>query len=67
MKCPFGERRKPGDCSRISKDGSATETARVSACEKRFTTYEFVEEVLPWWLKRMVAEAFDRQKNPYGY
>jgi transcriptional repressor NrdR len=69
MKCPFcanGENRVID--SRISKDGSAIRRRREClACEKRFTTYEFVEEVLPMVVKKDGRrEAFDRQKILMG-
>ena len=69
MKCPFcanGENRVID--SRISKDGSAIRRRREClACEKRFTTYEFVEEVLPMVVKKDGRrEAFDRQKIIVG-
>ena len=50
--------------SRISKDGSAIRRRREClACEKRFTTYEFVEEVLPVVVKKDGRrEPFDRLK-----
>ena len=69
MKCPFcanGENRVID--SRISKDGSAIRRRREClACEKRFTTYEFVEEVLPMVVKKDGRrEAFDRQKILVG-
>ena len=65
MKCPFcanGENRVID--SRISKDGSAIRRRREClACEKRFTTYEFVEEVLPVVVKKDGRrEPFDRLK-----
>lgn len=65
MKCPFcanGENRVID--SRISKDGSAIRRRREClACEKRFTTYEFVEEVLPVLVKKDGRrEPFDRMK-----
>ena len=65
MKCPFcanGENRVID--SRISKDGSAIRRRREClACEKRFTTYEFVEEVLPVVAKKDGRrEPFDRLK-----
>ena len=65
MKCPFcanGENRVID--SRISKDGSAIRRRREClACEKRFTTYEFVEEVLPVVVKKNGRrEPFDRLK-----
>jgi transcriptional repressor NrdR len=65
LKCPFcanGENRVID--SRISKDGSAIRRRREClACEKRFTTYEFVEEVLPVVVKKDGRrEPFDRLK-----
>jgi transcriptional repressor NrdR len=49
MKCPFcanGENKVID--SRISKDGNAIRRRRECiGCSKRFTTYEYVEEVLP--------------------
>jgi len=65
VKCPFcanGENRVID--SRISKDGSAIGRRREClACEKRFTTYEFVEEVLPVLVKKDGRrEPFDRMK-----
>jgi transcriptional repressor NrdR len=55
MKCPFcahGENKVID--SRISKDGDAIRRRREClGCGKRFTTYEFVEEVLPWLSKDM--------------
>jgi transcriptional repressor NrdR len=65
VKCPFcanGENRVID--SRISKDGSAIRRRREClACEKRFTTYEFVEEVLPVVAKKDGRrEPFDRLK-----
>ncbi len=65
MKCPFcanGENRVID--SRISKDGNAIRRRREClACEKRFTTYEFVEEVLPVVVKKDGRrEVFDRKK-----
>jgi transcriptional repressor NrdR len=69
MKCPFcanGENRVID--SRISKDGSAIRRRREClACEKRFTTYEFVEEVLPVVVKKDGRrEPFDRTKIRSG-
>jgi transcriptional repressor NrdR len=65
VKCPFcanGENRVID--SRISKDGGAIRRRREClACEKRFTTYEFVEEVLPVVVKKDGRrEPFDRLK-----
>jgi transcriptional repressor NrdR len=50
--------------SRISKDGNAIRRRREClACGKRFTTYEFVEEVLPMVVKKDGRrETFDRGK-----
>ncbi|MFH1079121.1 MAG: transcriptional regulator NrdR [Pseudomonadota bacterium] len=69
MKCPFcanGENRVID--SRISKDGGAIRRRREClACEKRFTTYEFVEEVLPVVVKKDGRrEPFDRLKIVSG-
>jgi transcriptional repressor NrdR len=69
LKCPFcanGENKVID--SRISKDGSAIRRRREClACEKRFTTYEFVEEVLPVVVKKDGRrEPFDRLKIVNG-
>lgn len=69
MKCPFcanGENKVID--SRISKDGGAIRRRReCSACGKRFTTYEFVEEVLPVVVKKDGRrEPFDRTKIRSG-
>jgi len=65
LKCPFCSNieNKVID-SRISKDGSAIRRRREClACGKRFTTYEFVEEVLPMVVKKDGRrESFDRGK-----
>src|SRR3989304_7217003 len=54
MKCPFcanGENKVID--SRLSKDGGAIRRRREClACGQRFTTYEFVEEVLPPGVKK---------------
>ncbi len=65
MKCPFcasAENRVID--SRISKEGNAIRRRRECAqCGKRFTTYEFVEEVLPMVVKKDGRrEPFDRSK-----
>lgn len=65
MKCPFcsnGENKVID--SRISKEGNAIRRRRECiACNKRFTTYEFVEDVLPMVVKKDGRrEAFDRGK-----
>jgi transcriptional repressor NrdR len=69
MKCPFcacGENRVID--SRISKDGDAIRRRREClGCGKRFTTYEFVEEVLPVVVKKDGRrEPFDRTKIRTG-
>ncbi|MCD6152623.1 MAG: transcriptional repressor NrdR [Syntrophobacterales bacterium] len=69
MKCPFcsNVENKVID-SRISKDGNAIRRRREClACGKRFTTYEFVEEVLPMVVKKDGRrETFDRGKVLLG-
>ncbi|MBU1151168.1 MAG: transcriptional regulator NrdR [Deltaproteobacteria bacterium RBG_16_58_17] len=69
MKCPFcahGENKVID--SRISKDGDAIRRRREClGCGKRFTTYEFVEEVLPMVVKKDGRrEPFDRTKIRAG-
>lgn len=69
MKCPFcanGENKVID--SRISKDGGAIRRRREClSCGKRFTTYEFVEEVLPMVVKKDGRrELFDRTKIRSG-
>ncbi|MBN2686848.1 MAG: transcriptional repressor NrdR [Deltaproteobacteria bacterium] len=65
MKCPFcsNVENKVID-SRISKEGNAIRRRREClSCGKRFTTYEYVEEVLPMVIKKDGRrEAFDRGK-----
>jgi transcriptional repressor NrdR len=69
MKCPFcaNAENKVID-SRISKDGKAIRRRREClACGKRFTTYEFVEDILPMVVKKDGRrEAFDRIKIRNG-
>jgi len=65
LKCPFcsnGENKVID--SRISKEGNAIRRRRECiACGKRFTTYEFVEDVYPMVVKKDGRrEAFDRGK-----
>jgi transcriptional repressor NrdR len=69
MKCPFcahGENTVID--SRISKDGAAIRRRREClGCSNRFTTYEFVEEVLPMVVKKDGRrEPFDRTKIRSG-
>jgi transcriptional repressor NrdR len=69
MKCPFcsNAENKVID-SRISKDGKAIRRRREClGCSKRFTTYEFVEDILPMVVKKDDRrEAFDRLKIRNG-
>lgn len=69
MKCPFcpSSENRVID-SRISKDGSAIRRRRECVgCGRRFTTYEFVEEVLPTVVKKDGRrEPFDRTKIRSG-
>jgi transcriptional regulator NrdR len=65
MKCPFcGNAENKVIDSRISKDGKAIRRRREClGCERRFTTYEFVEDILPMVVKKDGRrEQFDRQK-----
>jgi len=65
MKCPFcGHTENKVIDSRISKDGKAVRRRRECLnCSKRFTTYEYVEDVLPMVVKKDGRrEQFDRQK-----
>lgn len=65
MKCPFcGHSENKVIDSRISKDGKAVRRRREClSCSKRFTTYEYVEDVLPMVVKKDGRrEQFDRQK-----
>ncbi|HON58556.1 MAG TPA: transcriptional regulator NrdR [Smithella sp.] len=65
MKCPFcGHSENKVIDSRISKDGKAVRRRREClGCMKRFTTYEYVEDVLPMVVKKDGRrEQFDRQK-----
>jgi len=65
MKCPYCEKNENRVVdSRLSKDGLAIRRRReCSACGRRFTTYEKVEEVLPQIIKRNgERENFDRDK-----
>ena len=69
MKCPFcGNAESKVIDSRISKDGDAIRRRRECvSCGKRFTTYEFVEEVLPTVVKKDGRrEPFDRSKIRSG-
>lgn len=50
--------------SRLGKEGNNVRRRReCPSCERRFTTYERVEEILPWVIKKDGRrEAFDRSK-----
>jgi len=69
MKCPFctHPENKVID-SRISKDGKAIRRRREClTCSRRFTTYEFVEDILPMVVKKDGRrESFDRMKIRNG-
>jgi transcriptional repressor NrdR len=65
MKCPLcGKAENRVVDSRVCKDGSAIRRRRECLdCEGRFTTYEFVEKVLPVVIKKDGRrEPFDRTK-----
>lgn len=65
MNCPFchHDDTRVVD-SRLGKEGNNVRRRReCPACERRFTTYERVEEILPWVIKKDGRrEAFDRAK-----
>ena len=69
MKCPFcpSQDNKVID-SRLSNQGAVIRRRREClGCERRFTTYERVEEILPMVVKKDGRrEAFDRQKIVAG-
>jgi transcriptional repressor NrdR len=69
MKCPFcGNAENKVIDSRISKDGKAIRRRREClACSRRFTTYEFVEDIMPMVVKKDGRrEPFDRMKIRNG-
>jgi len=69
MKCPFcGNAENKVIDSRISKDGKAIRRRREClACARRFTTYEYVEDILPMVVKKDGRrEPFDRMKIRNG-
>jgi transcriptional regulator NrdR len=69
MKCPFcGHAENKVIDSRISKDGKAIRRRREClGCQRRFTTYEFVEDILPMVVKKDGRrESFDRMKIRNG-
>jgi transcriptional repressor NrdR len=63
MKCPFcGEMKNKVIDSRLSKDGRLIRRRREClSCEKRFTTYEKVEAVLPMVVKK------DGRREPFNH
>lgn len=65
MKCPFCSNLENRVIdSRLSRDGDVTRRRRECArCERRFTTYERVEEILPLVVKKDGRrETYDRLK-----
>ena len=68
MRCPFcahGENKVID--SRLSRDNAIRRRRECLACRQRFTTYEFVEEVLPTVVKKDGRrEPFDRTKIRAG-
>jgi len=69
MKCPFcGHLEDKVIDSRTAKDGCVIRRRRECLrCERRFTSYEKVEEVLPMMVKKDGRrEPFDRQKILHG-
>jgi len=69
MKCPFcGDPESKVIDSRVSKDGGMIRRRReCEVCQKRFTTYERVEEMLPLVVKKDGRrEPYDRNKVVTG-
>jgi len=69
MKCPFcGHAENKVIDSRISKDCKAIRRRREClGCSRRFTTYEYVEDILPMVVKKDGRrETFDRLKIRSG-
>ncbi len=65
MNCPFcGFNDTRVVDSRLGKEGNNVRRRReCPSCERRFTTYERVEEILPWVIKKDGRrENFDRSK-----
>jgi transcriptional repressor NrdR len=65
MKCPFcGHLEDKVVDSRLSSDGEAIRRRReCEGCQRRFTSYERVEEIMPMVVKKDGRrEPFDRQK-----
>ncbi len=69
MRCPYcGHLEDKVVDSREAQDGQATRRRREClSCERRFTTYERIEEILPQVVKKDGRrEAFDRKKIVEG-
>ncbi len=69
MKCPFcSDQDNRVIDSRLSRDGDVIRRRReCDQCERRFTTYERVEEILPLVIKKDGRrEAYSRQKVVTG-
>ncbi len=69
MKCPFCSHDETRVIdSRLGKEGNNVRRRRECVvCERRFTTYERVEEILPWVIKKDGRrEPFDRLKIVAG-
>ena len=69
MKCPFcGHLEDKVIDSRTSKEGDAIRRRRECLkCERRFTSYERIEEVMPAVIKKDGSrEVFERQKILHG-
>lgn len=69
MRCPFcGEKEDRVIDSRVSREGDVIRRRRECVdCERRFTTYERVEDTLPLVVKKDGRrEAFDRLKIMTG-
>lgn len=65
MKCPFcGHADDKVVDSRVGRDGEFIRRRReCERCQRRYTTYEYIEDVLPMVVKRDGRrEPFDRQK-----
>ena len=65
MKCPFcGHTEDRVVDSRVGRDGEFIRRRRACLkCNRRYTTYEYIEDVLPHVVKRDGRrEPFDRQK-----
>ncbi len=69
MKCPFcGENNNKVIDSRLSRDGNAIRRRRECMdCDRRFTTYEYVEEIPLMIIKKdRRREEFNREKVRSG-